>query len=226
MPRAVLFGYDGVLVDQSGLREEILLKVLAEEGISPSAESLAANRPEAPYERWLEGFLEGYEAVAELALAARLMARASAAYRGYLRETGPRTLPGATRLLELVAAGGLPAALVAEAPSDEVERAVRAAGLETAFRFVVTEADLVEPANRLSGWQLALGLLNSQPPLPERLIHPHEVAAVAGGESGLRAAAEAGLVTIGVGPVRQGGLRADFRAERLADVDPAWLAAG
>ena len=36
------------------------------------------------------------------------------------------------------------------------------------------------------------------PPLPERLIHPHEVLAVEDSPAGLAAAAEVGLVTLGV----------------------------
>ena len=40
--------------------------------------------------------------------------------------------------------------------------------------------------------------LNSLPPLPERLLHPHEVLAVEDSHHGLAAARAAGLVTLGV----------------------------
>ena len=48
------------------------------------------------------------------------------------------------------------------------------------------------------GYERALEAFNSLPPLPERLLHPHEVLAVEDSPVGLAAAAEAGLPTLGL----------------------------
>ena len=56
-----------------------------------------------------------------------------------------------------------------------------------------------------------LTLLNSLPPLPRRLLHPHEVLAVEDSPTGLTAAAAAGPSTLGVAPT--------CPAEELADAD-------
>jgi beta-phosphoglucomutase-like phosphatase (HAD superfamily) len=199
---------------------------MAEEGIPVSAEKLAADPPRAPYERWLTSFLGASGEPTDPASAARLMVRASAAYRSRLQTGGPRWLPGARELVERLVGDGLQLALVADAPADEIERSLKESALTGAIKVVVTEADLLEPANRLSGHQLALSLLNSQPPLPERLIHPHEVVAVEADEAAVRAAAEAGLAVIRVGKGAGEESPADHRAGSLAEIDPGWLGAG
>ena len=53
--------------------------------------------------------------------------------------------------------------------------------------------------------------LNSIPPLPGRLIHPHEVLAIEDSPAGIEAAAAAGLVTLGVAQT--------YPEERLHDAD-------
>ena len=48
------------------------------------------------------------------------------------------------------------------------------------------------------GYRKALRALNEQPPLPGRLFHPHEVLAIEDSPAGLAAAADLGLVTLGI----------------------------
>ena len=48
------------------------------------------------------------------------------------------------------------------------------------------------------GYALALAGLNAEPPLPARLIHPHECVAIEDSPAGLTAAAACGLRTLGV----------------------------
>ncbi len=73
--------------------------------------------------------------------------------------------------------------------------------------------------------RLALDRLNSEPPLPERLIHPHEVASIEGAAEGVRAAAEAGLRTVGIGEGAASG-GADHAAGGLEELDLATLDSG
>ena len=49
-----------------------------------------------------------------------------------------------------------------------------------------------------AGYALALAAINGEPPLPSRLIHPHECAAIEDSPAGVRAAAAAGLRTVGL----------------------------
>jgi beta-phosphoglucomutase-like phosphatase (HAD superfamily) len=63
-------------------------------------------------------------------------------------------------------------------------------------------------------------LLNTRTPLPERLLHPHEVLAIEDTEAGLEAAAGAGLLTLGVSHTQSAAAlgRADLMVEKLADL--------
>ena len=63
----------------------------------------------------------------------------------------------------------------------------------------VQDGYMVEgPEDMTEGYRKALESLNVVPPLPQRLIHPHEVLAVEDTPRGLRAAWSAGLATLGI----------------------------
>jgi beta-phosphoglucomutase-like phosphatase (HAD superfamily) len=83
---------------------------------------------------------------------------------------------------------------------------------------VITAEDVTESKPDPEGYRRALVALNSVPPLPERLIHPHEVVAVEDSPAGLTAAADAGLRTLGVAQTYSADklVQADAVAERLA----------
>ena len=88
--------------------------------------------------------------------------------------------------------------VVSGALRQEVEGALRQAGLAERFKVLVTAEDVAEGKPDPEGYRRALEALNSLPPLPERLLHPHEVLAVEDSPAGLAAAAAIGLVTLGV----------------------------
>ena len=83
--------------------------------------------------------------------------------------------------------------IVSGALRDEVEGALRQSGLRNLFKVLITAEDVAEGKPDPEGYLRALEALNSTPPLPERLIHPHEVLAVEDSPAGLSAAADIGL---------------------------------
>jgi hypothetical protein len=72
--------------------------------------------------------------------------------------------------------------------------------------------------------------LNARPPLPERLVHPHEVLAIVAAPASLRAARAVGLLTLAVGfspPAgAAGAVDADFAASHLSEVTIEGLSRG
>jgi phosphoglycolate phosphatase/beta-phosphoglucomutase len=115
--------------------------------------------------------------------------------------------------------------IVTGALREEVEGALRQAGLRERFKVLVTAEDVTEGKPDPSGYLLALAALNSEPPLPERLLHPHEVLAMEDSPAGLAAARQAGLLTLGVAhtyPAQR--LRgADAVVDRLSELTVAKL---
>jgi beta-phosphoglucomutase len=196
--RAVLFDFNGVLVDDEPLHLEMFQRVLADEGITLTAEDY--------YARYL-GFDDRGCFAAVLAAAGepatvprlmRLIARKSSYYQERIRAAGYPFFAGAAELVRALAASGRMLGVVSGALREEVEGALRQAGLFELFKVLVTAEDVAEGKPDPEGYRRALESLNSLPPLPERLFHPHEVLVIEDSPAGLQAAAEAGLLTLGV----------------------------
>ena len=210
MLRAILFDFNGVLVDDEPIHLEIFQRVLAEEGISLSAEDY--------YARYLglddrACFAAVLAAAGELATVPRLMrliARKASYYQERIRRDGYRFFPGAVDLVQSLAPGRM-LGVVSGALREEVEGALRQAGIVDRFKVLITAEDVAEGKPNPEGYLRALEGLNSLPPLPERLLHPHEVLAVEDSPAGLAAAADLGLATL--------GLAHSFPAYRLRGAD-------
>lgn len=197
MLRALVFDFNGVLVNDEPLHLELFQRVLGEEGIPLERDDY--------YRKYL-GFDDRGCFEAAIAAAgresspsgiARLIARKSTYYQEVVRRDGYPFFPGARELVRS-AAEVLPLALVSGALRDEVEGALREAGLLGAFRCLVTAEDVERGKPDPEGYALAVAALNAESPLPGRLIHPHECVAIEDSPAGLEAASAAGLSTIGV----------------------------
>jgi len=197
--RAVLFDFNGVLVDDEPLHLDLFQKVLGEEEIAPPS---AAEY----YERYLglddrACFAAALAATGEEATVPRLMrliARKASYYQERVRREGYPFSAGAAGLVRDVAARGWMLGVVTGAQREEVEGALRQEGLLDRFKVLITTEDVREGKPNPEGYERALEAFNSLPPLPERLLHPHEVLAVEDSPVGLAAAAEAGLPTLGL----------------------------
>lgn len=213
MLRAILFDFNGVLVDDEPIHLEMFQRVLADEGISLSLSN------EEYYQRYLglddrscfAAVLTETGGQPTVPRLMRLIARKAAYYQERIRERGYPLFPGAVELVREVAAAGRMLGIVSGALREEVEGALRQAGLHGLFKVVVTAEDVGDGKPDPEGYLRALEALNSVPPLPERLIHPHEVLAIEDSPAGLAAAAEVGLVTLGVAHT--------YPASRLREAD-------
>ena len=216
MLRAILFDFNGVLVDDEPIHLELFQRVLGEEGFALTADDY--------YSRYLglddRGcFSAVLTAAGEQPTVPRLMrliARKSSYYRDRIRRSGYPFFPGAVELVRELAAAGRMLGIVSGALRDEVEGALRQTGLRDLFKVLITAEDVAEGKPDPEGYLRALQDLNSVPPLPERLVHPHEVLAVEDSPSGLAAAAEAGFLILGVAQSYPGA-RLQGGADKVVD---------
>ncbi len=225
MLRAVLCDFNGVLVDDEPLHLEALETVLAEEGVGLE--------PAAYWELYvgledracLEAILRNAGRAAAGDRVMRLVARKARYYQDLVRSRGFRLFPGARDLVDTAVAAGLLLGVVSGALHEEVEQGLRQTGLAAAFKVVVTAADVRCGKPDPSIYRLGVRLLNEKPPLPVRLLHPHEVLAVEDSPRGLEAAAAAGLRTLGVAHTVAAArlTSADLVVPSLADLDLARL---
>lgn len=211
MLRALIFDFNGILVDDEPLHFALFRRVLAEEGVDLARDDY--------YGRYL-GFDDRDCFAAALAGAgeacppqrlARLVARKAAYYREEIRRDGYPMFAGGAELAREAAAAGLTLALVSGALREEVVGGLEQAGIAGLFKQLVTADDVQRGKPDPEGYALALAALNGEPPLPARLIHPHECVAIEDSPAGLEAAAACGLRTLGVAQT--------YPAEVLAEAD-------
>lgn len=206
MIRALLFGFHGVLFDDAPLHAELQRRLLAEEGLTPPPPP-PGGRPEED----------------EAVFAAALAAAGAAPRPDRISSWSARK---AAWLEEEIRRVGLPLGVVTRAHREEVRAALGRAGLAAQFKVLVTGESIDGDPADPEAYRLALMALNAEPPLPARLIHPHEVLVIESREAALAAARAAGLATVGVG--RRGDPRlaaADQVVAFLCEIPLARLAA-
>ena len=223
--RAILFDFNGVLVDDEALHQALFARVLREEGLTLRDEDFFANHLGLDDRRCFAAALQGSGRPFEQPHLMRLIARKASYYQERIRRSGYPFFPGAVELVTALAAGGRMLGVVSGALREEVEGALRQAGILGRFKVLVTAEDVEEGKPDPQGYLRALEALNSQPPLPERLLHPHEVLAIEDSPAGLAAAADVGLATLAIAQTYPADrLRgADAVAESLRDLTPERL---
>jgi beta-phosphoglucomutase len=223
--RAVLFDFNGVLVDDEPIHLELFQRVLGEEGVTLTAEDYYGRYLGLDNQACFEAALKAAGEPPTVPRLMRLMARKSSYYQERIRRSGYPIVPGAAELVTALSEGKRMLGVVTGALREEVEGALRQAGLLGRFKVVVSAEDVTESKPSSEGYLRALEAFNSQPPLPERLLHPHEVLAIEDSPVGLAAAGDAGLVTLGVARsyTRHVLGRADALVDSLAGLTPESL---
>lgn len=196
--RAILFDFNGVLLDDEPLHMELLQELLAEADIELT---------EADY--WAtyvgfddrEAFRRAYEAVnrelSEVALI-QLIARKAVLYQERIEARGFPFFPGAVDFIAACAESGLRRGVVSGALRSEIVVALERSGASRYFGPIVSADDVSASKPDPEGYVKGIQELNQQKPLPERLLHAHEILAIEDTDAGLEAARAAGLRTIGV----------------------------
>jgi HAD superfamily hydrolase (TIGR01509 family) len=224
--RAVLFDFNGVLVDDLDVHARLLERALAAEGLVGQA--VAAVDVGARNDREVVAdILQRAGRPSDPAAVNRLVARKARLFQEHARRRGYSFYPGALELVEGAAAQGLMLGIVSGALREEIVQALHQSGLRRHFKAIVSAEDVRRGKPHPEIFQRALAELNNQPPLPERLVHPHEVLAVENSPMGLAAASAAGLVSLGVAHRYEicQLVTASGAVKSLSEIDPGGLQA-
>lgn len=224
--RAILFDFNGILVDDEPLHFELFRRVLREEGLlEPSRDAYWTDYVGYDDATAFRMALERADREPAPLLLTRLEARKASYYREAIAEHGYTFFPGALELVRSAAAAELTLGLVSGALRSEIEPALRQAEVLSSFKALVAAEDVQASKPSPEGYRRGMQELNSRPPLPERLFHPHEVVAIEDTAAGLKAARAAGLRTLGVAHTHEPDQLEDAErvAESLRDVTVDWL---
>jgi HAD superfamily hydrolase (TIGR01509 family) len=224
MLRAVLFDFNGVLVDDLEIHVALLERALEDEGLPAVAAhdfGLSARNDR----EVVAAILERAGRPADPALVHRLVARKAGYYQEQARRHGFSFYPGALELVEGASEQGLMLGIVSGALREEIVQALHQSGLRRHFKAIVSAEDVRRGKPHPEIYHRALEELNDRPPLPERLVHPHEVLAVENSPMGLAAASGADLVCLGVAHRYElcQLVTASVAVRSLAEIDPADL---
>jgi beta-phosphoglucomutase len=197
--RAILLDFNGVLVDDEPIHFELMQKVLLEEGFILERETYFSNFLGVTDRACLQGFLrlQGEDPPPERV--SRLLARKAAYYQQRMWRAGFPVVPGAVELVEQAAARGFMLGVVSGALRDEIDAALDQMDIARHFKTIVSAEDVEASKPSPEGYRKGLSGLNGSPPLPARLLHPHEVLAIEDSPAGIEAANAAGLPTLGLG---------------------------
>lgn len=198
MLRAVIYDFNGVLVDDEPLHLELFQRVLEEEGVGLSDEDYYAEYLGYDDKDCFTAVLRAAGEEPSTARVSRLIARKAAYYQDHIRRHGYPFFPGAADTVRACGERGWVLAVVSGALREEVEGALDQEGLEDLFKVLVAAEDVSAGKPDPEGYRRVLEALNTRPPLPERLFHPHEVLVVEDSPAGLEAAAGVGLPTLAV----------------------------
>jgi HAD superfamily hydrolase (TIGR01509 family) len=196
--RAVVFDFNGVLLDDEALHERLFGRVLAEEGVILLPGQYRGQLLGLDDRGALRAVLAGSGHDLTAPAIARLVARKATYYQEAIRAERLPLFEGADALVRDCARAGLGLAVVSGALREEIQDALGRAALLGLFKIVVSAEDVERGKPDPEGYRRALTGFNQIEPLPERLIHGHEVVAIDDSPQGLVAAAGAGLATLGV----------------------------
>lgn len=198
MLRAILFDFDGVILDSEDLHYEAFRRVFEEEGVSLARETyyescLGFNDVECF--RW---GLRGTDRIEEAGGIERLTGRKAAYFEELLRSR-MRFFPGVRAFIR-AAGRKYPLAVTSMARREEIEFALGKAGLADLFRLIVSGQDVERTKPDPEPYERTLRLLNAHLSLngTERAIRPQECLVVEDSSAGIQSAKAAGMHVLGL----------------------------
>jgi len=198
MLKAILFDFDGVILDSEEYHYEAFRRVFEEEGVSLARETYYQNClgfNDVECFRW---GLKGTAKIDEAGGIDRLTERKSVYFEELLRNQ-MRFFPG---VCEFIRAAGekYPLAVTSMARRGEIEIALREADLADLFCLIVSGEDVEKTKPDREAYEKTLHLLNAHLSLTEteREIRPEQCLVVEDSSAGIQSAKAAGMNVLGL----------------------------
>jgi beta-phosphoglucomutase len=221
--RALIFDFNGVLVDDEPLHFVLFARVLAEEGVVLTKEEYYAKYLPCPDRALFERVLRDKGAAFDAPRIAS-MAERKAKYYGENSE-GVILFPGVREFVQ-EAARRYPLAVASGARREEIELALARAGLLSSFQAVVGAEDVVRGKPDPEAFKLALKRVNGL--LGSGIMHA-ECLVIEDSKEGIEAAHPAGMKCLAVANsypaeelVAADWVAKDFRDVSLAQLEKDW----
>jgi beta-phosphoglucomutase len=225
MIRAVIFDFNGVLVDDEHVHFELLREVLGQEGIALSEPEYHARYLGFDDRGCFEAALSEARQVVDRDRVDELIARKARRYVA-VAETGLRYFPGAAECLATLAERW-PLAICSGAIRSEIEFALMRLNQRERIEAIVAAEDTTRCKPDPEGYLLALKALRARSGLGLADLEAGECLVVEDSLAGVESAKAAGMRAVGVAhtytPEELRSAGSDAILPGLASLTPAWL---
>lgn len=206
---AVIFDFNGVIVDDEPIHQEMFRRVLAEEGLTLSEEEYLEKYLPFDDRNFFQAFLETNRREAGESTVDELVRRKSAYYSEALQES-LAFFPGVLELIVQVAQS-YRLAVGSAAAHREIEQILTRGNVRQYFEVIVSAEDFSEPKPSPEVFQQTLALLNQGNPASSPPLTAAECLVIEDSVAGVEAAHAAGMKCLAVS--------SSYPPQRLAEAD-------
>ena len=223
--KAVLFDFNGVIINDEPLHEKLIEQILIEENLRPIPGEFQQVCLGKSDRVCLTELLNRRGRVVSESYLIQLMQRKAQAYQQQLEKMQKLPLySGLDDLIFQVRSLHLKLAIVSGAMRSEIELVLNRAKLAPHFPVIVAGDDITTSKPEPDGYLLAVERLNQE--YPDLQLQPSECLAIEDTPAGIQAAKRAGISVVGVANTypfhmmqRQGNWAVDY----LCDLDLQWV---
>lgn len=219
--KAVLFDFNGVIINDEPLHQKLIEQLLIEENLRPKPEEFREVCLGRSDRACLKELLVRRGRVVTDEYLSGLIARKSAAYAEQLSSIDKLpTYVGLTDLIFQIRAAQLPMAVVSGAVRREIELVLERLELASHFPVIVSADDIKASKPDPGGYLLAVDVLNQHD--PNLHLKPVECLAIEDTPAGIQAAKAAGMQVVGVAnsyPFHMMQRQANWAVDYLSDLE-------
>jgi beta-phosphoglucomutase len=195
--KAVLFDFNGVIINDEPLHQKLIEQILVEENLRPKAEEFRQICLGRSDRACLRDLLASRGRVVSEEYLTNLITRKTQAYQQQLAEIDKLPIyPGLTDLIFQIRAAKLPMAIVSGSVRAEIELVLNRIDLAKHFTVIVAGDDISTSKPDPQGYLLAVDRLNQK--MPNLQLQPQECLVIEDTPPGIQAAKQAGMQVVGV----------------------------
>jgi HAD superfamily hydrolase (TIGR01509 family) len=221
MLKAVLFDFNGVIINDEPLHDRLLEQILLEENLRIKPEECREVCLGRSDRACLTDLLARRGRVVTEESLKKLIARKSSLYQLQIQSMEKLPIyPGLADLLFQIRAARLPLAVVSGAVRAEIEQVLKQAGLAQYFSVIVAGDEIKTSKPHPEGYLLAVDRLNQQ--FPELQLQPQNCLVIEDTFAGIQAAKDAGMQVVGVAnsyPFHMMQRRANWAVDYLNELE-------
>jgi beta-phosphoglucomutase len=221
--KAVLFDFNGVIINDESIHEELIADILIKENLRPDRDDYQCFCLGKSDRIGLKDLLKCRGRIVTDEYLTKLIEQKTQAYQEKLLQLENLPIyPGLLEFLRQLQQQQLVIGLVTGALKQEAELVLEKSSLKSYFSVIVAGDELTTSKPEPEGYLLAVTKINQQ--YPHINLQPHECLVIEDTYSGIEAAKKAGMQVVGIAhtyPLHMLQRRANWTVDHLTDIELA-----